>query len=215
MLNRFRRILKTTLRFFPLSVVALAACSSDQGQLSMISSDQHRAFSQLFTRAYIDHGPTGDADIVLVQDSMQPRTQDPTQPMQPDSFDRPRQLVHIRVFWTPMAGVKPDHPANTNASIHWTLVCDHSDGGVIDYSGSGLVELDESKTGASIVIRRAWMKPDHKSGDMVDPLGAADLHGSITAVKDPEKVQAVMAEIKAANATIPAEAQAAASSSGL
>jgi hypothetical protein len=192
------------------ALLFLSACSSsDSGQLQMVSYEDHRSFTQKFTQAYIARNATGDADIVLVQDDMQsvPQNRDPSKPLEPDPCDLPRQLVHIRVFWTPMPGVKPDHPANTNASIHWTLVCDHSQGAVIDYSGCGLVELSESKTTADISIRGAWMKADRKSPSMIDPLGASNLQGSFTAVKDPEKVQAVMAEIKSANA-VAAEAEA-------
>ncbi len=183
--------------FFPcilpiLAALIAAGCSSDQGNLRLLGLDQRHEFSQTFTRAYLDRNDAGDADIVLVQDN-------PSQP---------RQLVHIRVFWTPMSGVKPDHPANTNASIHWCFICDRADQtGMVEYSGSGLVDVDDSSSGAVVKIRKAWMKEGCRRGEMVDPLGPSILQGSFRAEHDPAQVKAIMAQIKAATGNT-AQAQA-------
>jgi hypothetical protein len=190
-----------------LAVVMVAGCSSNQGNLHLLSLDQKHEFSQTFTRAYLDRNDAGDADIVLVQDN-------PSQPrggqalgQRLDGCLMPRQLVHIRVFWTPMSGVKADHPANTNASIHWCFICDDANrSGVIEYCGSGLVELDDSSSGASVRIRKAWMKERCHRGQLVDPLGPSILDGSFHAEHDPAQVRTIMARIKAA-AGANAEAQ--------
>jgi hypothetical protein len=169
--------------------------------------DEKHRFSQKFDQAYIARNESGDADIVLVQEEVRPRHPDPTKPLVPDPSVMPRELVHIRVFWKPMNGVKPDHPANTNASIHWCFICQGNDGaGVIEYTGSGLVEVSETSTGATVTVRKAWMKEECESGELRDPIGPSILQGSFHATRDSDQVRKVIAQIKAAGTT--AEAQA-------
>jgi len=84
----------------------VGGCSSDEGTLQLSSMDGQREFSQSFSQAYIARNQAGDADVVLVQDEIQPRHADPTKPLVPDRWRTPRQLVHIRIFWMPMSGVK-------------------------------------------------------------------------------------------------------------
>jgi hypothetical protein len=163
----------------------------------LLSLDQKHEFFQTFTRAYLDRNEAGDDDIVLVQDGADP-LRGASQHL--NDCVMPRQLVHIRVFWMPMSGVKPDHPANTNASIHWCFICDDvHHAGMVEYCGSGLVELDDSSSGASVTIRKAWMKEACRRGEMVDPLGPSILQGSFHALHDPNQVSAIMAQIKAAS----------------
>jgi hypothetical protein len=186
----------------------LAGCSSQVGNLRLVSQDEKREFSQPFTQAYITKNESGDADIVLVQDNVRPSDQDPTKPQLPDVSVMPRELVHIRVFWTPMSGVKADHPANTNASIHWCFMCDHmGQAGVVEYCGSGLVQVSQDANGAKVRIRKAWMKVGCQKGELMDPLGPSILSGSFEAQWDDGEVKAVIAQIKSA-ATNNAEAQA-------
>jgi hypothetical protein len=186
-----------------------AGCSAQAGNLHLVSLDQKHEFSQKFTQAYITRNESGDADIVLIQDNIHPSDQDPSRPQHPDPCVMPRELVHIRVFWTPMSGVKPDHPANTNASIHWCFICDNmTQAGVVEYCGSGLVQVDDSSNGAKITIRKAWMKVGCQRGEMIDPLGPSILNGSFQAAHDDAQVKSIIAQIKSA-ATNTAEAQAA------
>lgn len=189
---------RTLVRICGVFVAALACgCSSHQGSLRLVSVDQKRQFDQTFTQGYYVRADTGDADIVLVHDSMFPRRDDVDKPLSPDQCILPRQLVHIHVLWTPMSSVKPDHPANTNASIHWCLVCDNSDQpGVIDYTGSGLVVLDNSRDGVTVTIKKAWMKAGCQHGQLVDPLGPSILAGTFHAVRDQSRVNEIIGEIK-------------------
>jgi hypothetical protein len=201
-LRRFWEVL------LPLLAALAAGCSSQAGNLHLASLDQKHEFSQKFTQAYITRNESGDADIVLIQDNIHPSDQDLSQPQRPDACVMPRELVHIRVFWKPMNGVKPDHPANTNASIHWCFICDNTNqAGVVEYCGSGLVEVNNSSNGATITIRKAWMKVGCQRGEMIDPLGPSILNGSFQAVRDDAQVKSIIAQIKSA-ATNTAEAQA-------
>jgi len=188
--------------FVGLMVFAAAlatGCSSNNGNLRLVSLDQKHQFSQKFTQAYITKNESGDADIVLIQDGAQPTHQDSAKPQNPDICYMPRQMVHIRVFWTPMNGVKADHPANTNASIHWCFVCENSNQpGVVEYCGSGLVQLSNDSSGSTINIRKAWMKERCERGQLVDPLGPSILYGTFRATHDDAEVKSVIAQIKAA-----------------
>jgi hypothetical protein len=176
----------------------LTGCSSDQGNLQMVSLDQQRDFSQSFSRAYIRHDPTGDSDIVLVRDETDIRNDDPNKPLTPDAHVMPRQLVHIRVYWRALSG-KADHPASTNASLRWCLLGDGTgDANSLEYGGSGLVLISDSGNWATVTIRRAWMKPIAQRGNMIDPIGPSMLQGKIHAVNDPQHVKALLAQIKLA-----------------
>jgi hypothetical protein len=192
----------------PLLAFSLAGCSSTSGDLRLVSLDQKHTFSQHFTQAYIARNESGDADIVLVEDAIHPVHHDPSKPQPPDDSVLPRELVHIRVFWKPMSGVKPDHPANTNASIHWCFICDSANElGSIEYCGSGLVQVDGGRDGADVTVRKAWMKERCQHGQMNDPLGPSILTGSFHATRDDAQVKAVIGQIKTAgNSTDEAQA---------
>jgi hypothetical protein len=191
-----------------LTAIALAGCAAPSGNLRLVSVDQKHEFVQNFTQAYISRNESGDADIVLVEDNIHPSAGDPNKPQRPDPAVMPRELVHVRVFWTPMSGVKADHPANTNASIHWCFICDSAaQPGVMEYCGSGLVVVSQTSDGAKITIRKAWMKEGCQHGQLVDPLGPCNLYGTFRATRDDTEVKSVIAQIKSA-ATSNTEAQA-------
>jgi hypothetical protein len=177
-----------------IALVAAAGCSSNQGDLKLVSMDQKHEFCQKFSRAYVDRSESGDSDIAMVQDAA------------------PRQLVHIRVFWSPMAGVKAEHAINANAAVYWCFISDNPTApGVVEYTGSGLVEVDDGADGAVVRIRKAWLKEQCCHGMLVDPLGPSTLVGTFHAVHDSVQVKAIMLQIKAAS-NISAEAQAPAES---
>jgi len=177
-----------------MALIGLVGCSSDEGNLHLVSSDQRQEFTQQFTQAYVSYNESGDSDIALVSDS------------------QPRQLVHIRIFWSPMAGVKADRPSNANAAVSWCFVCNNPSGpGVVEYSGPGLVEVKGVADGAEVRIRKAWMKKQCCHGMLVDPLGPSLLEGTFHATYDSQRVAAIIAQIKAAS-NINAEAQAPAES---
>jgi hypothetical protein len=168
----------------------------------MVSLDNRRRFSQTFEQAYISRDPTGDADVILVRDGVDPRKEDPGKPLAPDAYVMPRQLVHIRIFWLPLAG-KADHPASTNASLRWCLIGNTPEQpSLVEYAGCGLVDIDDTRHGAVITVRKAWMKPVSHCGVMADPLGPSMLDGDFRAVDDPAQVQALLAQMKLATAPV-------------
>jgi hypothetical protein len=183
-------------------LAACTACSAPAGHLRMVSMDNRRGFSQTFEQAYISRDPTGDCDVVLVRDGADPRTDNPNKPLPPDACLNPRQLVHIRIFWLPLTG-KADHPANTNASLRWCLFGNTpNQPSLMEYAGSGLVVIDNSRNGAVVNVHKAWMKPVSHRGGMSDPLGPSMLDGSFTAVNDPQQVKAILAQMKLSTAPV-------------
>jgi hypothetical protein len=168
----------------------------------MVSLDHRHRFSQSFEHAYISRDPTGDADVILVRDGADPRHDDPDKPLSPDAYLIPRQLVHIRIFWLPLTG-KADHPASTNASIHWCLIGNTPEQpSLVEYAGCGLVIIDQTRNGADVSVRKAWMKPLTQRGGMSDPLGPSMLDGSFRAVNDSVQIKSLLAEIKQATRPI-------------
>jgi hypothetical protein len=189
--SRFRIVRNLILT---VAIVALVGCSSNEGNLQLVSMDQKHVFVQKFTQAYLDYNESGDSDIALVSDAA------------------PRQLVHIRVFWTPLAGVKAERPINSNAAVNWCFISDNpTRPGVVVYSGPGLVEVDGISGGATVRVRKAWMNKQCCHGMLCDPLGPSLLEGDFHAVYDSGQVRSIMAQIKAAS-SINAEAQAPAES---
>jgi hypothetical protein len=185
----------------------LGGCASHQdGNMQLISRDQQRNFSQRFTEAYITRTPTGDWDIMLTEDGTVPnKDSDPQKPLRPDDRTLPRQYVHLRVFWRTL-GQKADHPAATNASVQWCLLGDGpNEGSLLEYSGSGLVVLEDSKDGATVKVRTAWMKAITQRGAMVDPLGPSTMKGTVHAITDQDRVDALLAEMKSETGTSEAQ----------
>lgn len=184
---------------FASSVFCFGCTSQNEGKLDLVSFDRQHDFAQTFTQAYIARNDMGDMDIMLVQDGAEAVSQpDPSKPLAPDPTDLPRQYVHIRVFWKPL-NARADHPASTNASVQWCLLGNGPDSSsVLEYDGSGLVILGDGGDATNVTIRTAWMKALTQRGDLVDPLGPSDLHGKFQAVTDPERVSALLAEMKSA-----------------
>jgi hypothetical protein len=198
----------------PLAALLLLAsafcvgCASDnQGTLHLASFGNNEVFSQHFSQAYITHTDTGDVDIVMVSDATDVVSKnDPSKPLTPDSGDAPRQYVHIRVFWKPLAH-RADHPANTNAAIQWCLLGDGcNEGSKLEYDGSGLVEIDDAGDSSTVTIVSAWMKAQSQCGDMVDPLGPSTLNGKIEAINDSDRANALLVEMKSATRITQAQA---------
>ena len=184
--------------FVGLFLAALATgCSSNQNSLKMVGQDGLHDFSQTFSYAYISHNSNGDFDIVMVQDGDENRHDNPGKPLSPDAYALPHQIAHVRVYWNPWHTTKADHPVNTNASVHWYLMGDGNlPSDVLEYSGTGLAVVDNTKGGATVTIHKAWVKVASQRGHMVDPLGPAMLVGSVHAVYDPQKVDELIAQMK-------------------
>jgi hypothetical protein len=184
--------------------LAAAGCSSQTSNLKMTSINKKQCFDQTFTEAYLSKSDTGDTDVVLIADPQPTQPEDLHKPLSPEAnADVPRQVVHIRIYWKPVTGTKADHPANTNASVHWYMIGttpEHPS--VMEYCGSGLVTVDESDDTATLLVRRAWMKASNHCGSMCDPLGPCLLDGKISAKIDSQEVKSILATLKTDTAPV-------------
>jgi hypothetical protein len=189
------------------SALCVGCASDDRGTLQLSSFSNNQVFSQKFSQAYICHSDTGDVDVMLVNDGLDAvRSQDPSKPLTPETIAAPRQYVHIRIFWKPLAH-RADHPANTNAAIQWCLLGDGpNQGSLLEYDGSGLVMVDDYGDTATIHIHGAWMKPRVQRGDMIDPLGPSNLEGKVDAIFDSGRVDQLFAEMKSASRIVQVQA---------
>jgi hypothetical protein len=166
----------------------------------MKSDDGIHTFNQTFSQAYMTHNPNGDYDVVLVHDANSDNVaSDGDGPLTPTTVT-PLQIVHIRVYWKPVRGTKGDHPASTNANVRWYVFGSrpNESADLLEYSGAGLVLVDENGPTADITIRNAFLKPTTRRGSMADPLGSSTMTGTISAKVDDRRVGDVLTEVKAA-----------------
>jgi hypothetical protein len=179
----------------------LGGCSTGPASsLSMVSNDQKRCFDQDFQHAYLSRTADGDVNVFLVHDSQtEASAGNPDGTLAPAHVS-PRQVVQIRIFWMPMGNMSLDHPAATNAAIHWYVFGDQNDhSDCVQYTGVGYVDVDESHTVAKVRIRNASMDPMPVRGSMCDPMGPSTLNGKAVAIEDNQAVADLVAELKEAN----------------
>ncbi len=171
----------------------LTGCSASPSSLTLLSTDGRRDFNQNFTYAYVGHSDGGDTDIVLAST---PELSDVRGPLAP-GHSEPRQLVHVQVYWKPLPGGPTDHLAASNAAIDWYVLGDDwSHGDVVQYSGIGFVNLDQSHDTWTVTIRKASLSPVLLKGDMRDPLGPSTLTGHIVATDDADRAHELLMQVK-------------------
>jgi hypothetical protein len=109
--------------------------------------------------------------------------------------------MHIRVFWIPEHGAKLDHPVAANATIRWYVFGDRLDeaSDLLEYSGGGLVLVEEKNGTAKITVRGAYLKASTRRGAMADPLGPCSVNGDLKAIVDKHRVDQLLAEANAAD----------------
>jgi len=166
----------------------------------MQSLDNRRDFTQVFSAAYSALSENGDYDIVLVHDASTDLSPESNGVLQPSAV-APRQIMHIRVFWIPEHGAKLDHPVAANATIRWYVFGDRLDeaSDLLEYSGGGLVLVEEKNGTAKITVRGAYLKASTRRGAMADPLGPCSVKGDLKAIVDKHRVDQLLAEANAAD----------------
>lgn len=110
--------------------------------------------------------------------------------------DAPRQVVHIQMFWAPMAGKTPFDASATNASVRYIVF----DGDKIGcYGGGGLLRPGETPGDStfSATLRNATLRLLSAGGGFENTLGVAVAEGSFTAQRDDEKTLELVRKIQA------------------
>ena len=191
-------------------------CSTAQNTLTLSSVDHRKDYTQTFDQAYAAINDNGDYDLVLLRDTnVDAALANGDGTLQPQTVS-PRELVHIRVYWKARSGVKPDHPASTNASIRWYMVADRSGtpNDVLEYSGCGLVMLYDNGATSTFNVRGAFLQPTVCRGCMTDPIGPGSINGTIVATMDKQRVKALLDQMEVIEASNAAQAAQAAASPG-
>lgn len=178
-----------------LALLLIGGCASTN-QLRLTST-QGSVFSQQFSHAYITSGEDGAYTIVLTNEPPINAATSRGQTIATADTSPLQQIMVIHVLWRPMRGVKPDHASATNASIDWYITSAgtrHSQD-MLYYQGAGYVRVFGGGSNVSIDMRNASVKLAEHRGQLTDPLGSAQLTGSIEATVAPRHVQAVLKDV--------------------
>ena len=172
-------------------------CAGKSTSLTVSSRQSGQTYQQKFSKAYAGRSPQGDFDVVLVKGAG------------PDGATGDVwQVMHVRVLWKPMKGVKFDHPTATNATIDWYVMGADGAGanasqprGLVAYTGAGFVRVHKSGGFATLDIRSATLRPTTREGGMADPIGPARLQGTIVArTGNADQVRDLLARAREASA---------------
>jgi hypothetical protein len=180
-----RRRLPALLALLVTALLGTGCSGAKSTHLTVRSLDQRQTFQTQFPRAFAGKSSGGDYDVVLVKEGAAPRA----------GGRDVRQVLHVRVLWKPMKGTKLDHPTATNATLDW-VVWDDAARGFIAYSGAGFVDVQRKGGTAVLDIRSATLSPLAKQGPMNDPIGRAQVMGTIVARTDPRQVSELLEDVR-------------------
>lgn len=172
-----------------------SGCTGQAGQqLTLECQRQGQALSQGVAAAYLSRAGDGDADIVLLDAPSK-------QCMDGVRCDAPvRQVMHIRVLWNPARDLKADHSSASNATIHWYVMGNRPDSGgdVLEYAGTGFVLLGDTDNGTELTIRSAAVRAVACHGKLCDPVGRANIHGTVRVITDQRRVRLALSQVRMA-----------------
>jgi hypothetical protein len=182
-----------------LAAVCLVAigCSSRGGSINFESTEQNRTLTQAFPHAYISQVQDGECDVILVDNATDWDYSTPkkNRPLEPTPLEPIRQMMHIHLYWRPLAGTTKN-PAATNASIDWYVLGPEGTSDVVVYEGAGFVLLHGSGEKWTIVIRDGMVTPKVGRGSLRDPVGQAKINGRVVAKLNDARVRQTMAEVQ-------------------
>jgi len=167
--------------------LAGAGCASPSTSLTVTSLQDHQTYTPGFKQAYASRDARGDMEVVAACGT---RTASGT--MHPDL----RQVMHIRVLWSPGPGLRTDQPAATNAAITWYIFNDNRQD-LVEYTGTGLVNIDRDGDRTTLEIRNASLRPSLTAGALRDPIGPSRFEGTVVARNDKRKVEEILTGVKA------------------
>jgi len=180
-----------------LLVLFLAGCASRGGTVNLNSADRKTVLSQSFAQAYITQGRGGEYDIILVDNATEWNYQSSrkNRPLDPVTLDPVRQMMHIHLYWRPLAGTTRN-PAAVNASFNWYVLGPEGSTDVLAYEGAGYVAIRGSGAQRKIIIRDGQLKPRASRGNLYDPIGPASISGRATARVNETRAREILYEIQ-------------------
>jgi hypothetical protein len=152
------------------------------------SLEKGQTYRPDFKQAYASRGAHGDMEVVAACG-----TRTASGAMHPDL----KQVMHIRVLWSPGPGLRTDQPAATNAAITWYIYSSGNQQDIVEYTGTGLVEVDRDGDTTTVEIRNASLRPSLTSGSLRDPIGPSRFEGTVVARTDKRKVEEILTGVKA------------------
>lgn len=172
-----------------------SGCAAEKPTLTLTCQKGH-VYEQQFAHAYTSRCPKG-VDVVLASD-LPASSGDAVGEQSAASANGLREIMHIRVLWSPDHPMKLDAPVATNASIRW-FVFRGAD--LVEYDGTGFVALDRDDDTTKVTIRNATLAPVVKQGALQDPIGTARFEGKLVARNDARRVDDLLSEMKNAQAS--------------
>jgi hypothetical protein len=173
-----------------------SGCAAEKPTLTLTCQQKGHVYEQQFAHAYTGRSPRG-VDVVLASD-LPASSGDAVGERSAASANGLREIMHIRVLWSPDHPMKLDAPVATNASIRW-FVFRGAD--LVEYDGTGFVSLDPDDDTTKVTIRNATLAPVVKQGALQDPIGTARFEGKLVARNDAQRVDDLLSEMKSAQAS--------------
>jgi hypothetical protein len=191
------------LRFFlfPFSFFLLQGCSNGTATLTLHPEGQNVAFAKTFAHAYVGKDADGSYACVLVSDDAPAVTAASNdKSLAPADATPLRQVVHIKVLWRPLNGLRDS--VASNAAIDWYVMSTTGGDDLLLYQGAGSVTLTPDGDHAKINIRSADLKPALTRGGLKDPIGNATITGTFTAKANNKEMNQLLAGTRERLATV-------------
>src|SRR5688572_9078356 len=92
----------------PLSLLLLIGCAAKPpGGTLTLERPNGQLLTQTFTNAYITQSQVGEIDILLVDNAEpKPATFKKNRPLQPTALSPLHEVMHIHLYWKPLAGIR-------------------------------------------------------------------------------------------------------------
>jgi hypothetical protein len=179
-----------------------AGCSPHPPDLTVDTKFHGGLLDQHFTRAYFSLDDAGGDRLVLVNDPIDQKIPGPPGgPLPSVAISPVRQVFVARLHWRAGTGTAAGSVAAVNAVLHWYVYGGPGPGqSILHYEGVGAVRIDSSGSNGRIDIEDGSLKLVEKIGDLVDPLQSFTVNGTFQAALNPGQVDAVIAEVHAADA---------------
>jgi len=184
-----------------LLLLGAVGCTASPAARVELTGDAGRKLIQSFDRAAFKQSPTGEYDIILVdQTAADSRTsRQPSRALDPATASPLTHILHIRVLWRPTRTIRGESPTATNASIQWTVLGQGA--GRIDYTGAGFAQVYGEPDQIRVTLRNIHITPNTRRGDLTDPIGAATVFAKFKARRDASFVGSALATIRATGET--------------
>jgi len=182
-----------------------AGCATEPPpqELTLHCPAQGRTFTQQFTSAFVTRNAEGDTELVLADGPA-------VRAAEGGHADGPvRQIMHIQVKWHPKRDQKADHNSASNATVHWYVLGNTRENAndILEYAGTAFASVDDADDLSEWTIRNCSVSPVALRGELRDPIGCSQLHGSIHATESRGRVRELLTSVRTAVAAANAPAK--------